>query len=59
MHFSENPETCTVLIILASRLTAANVTTLKTFKMYGNDGECILFSGIDDSAKRSWITNNQ
>jgi hypothetical protein len=53
VHFSENPETCTVLIILASRLTAANVTTLKTFKMYGNDGECILFSGIDDSAKRS------
>jgi hypothetical protein len=37
VHFRENLETCNVLIILASRSTAANVKTLKTFKMYGND----------------------
>jgi hypothetical protein len=37
-NFGEKLVTCTVLTISASRLMAASVITLKTFKRYSNDG---------------------
>jgi hypothetical protein len=32
---------------------------LKSLKNNSNDGQCILFNGICDSNKQSWITNNK